>query len=129
MTPVAALPCAPQPGPTAGLNSWLLRKPRPAGFCLIVPDNPAALEIAAGASGAELLREHIQEFLCNRFGPENVGTHGAGFVIALAGLDLLGTVDRSVQEIAELRLEGRARSCAITASAGVLWLDDDMAVE
>lgn len=114
--------------PNGIILSWLERRPRPRGFALIVPDNLDMLEITAGARQLARLHKQIGAKLGTIFGPQNVINSGSmnGFLVALEGshptmcTTLMGRV---LQEITGVQLNCGSHSCALTARAGIIWID------
>lgn len=114
--------------PAGTISAWLARRPSPAGFALIVPDNLDMLEITAGPSQMHLLRQRIGERLATVFGPENVVgcTEMDGFLIALESADrnaCTALIDQALQEMPGIRLDHGRHSCALTARAGIIWTE------
>lgn len=114
--------------PNSTVLGWLARRPAPAGFALIVPDNLDMLEIAAGAAQLRQLQQRIEMKLVAAFGSNAVTPSGPtnGFLVALESGDrVLGTtrMDSVLQEITDIQLDRGPHSCALTARAGIIWTD------
>lgn len=120
--------------PADTISGWLARRPSPSGFALIVPDNLDMLEITVGPPQMHQLRQLIGKRLVTIFGQDNVVGSVAmdGFLVAFGPDDnniCTTLMDRVLQEIAGIQLDQGSHSCALTARAGILWVDAPLIIE